>query len=144
MPTGAPRSAARFGAGVPVLGICLGMQWLFEGSDESPDLAGLGAFRRALPRDATGAVKVPHVGWNTLELTGRPSRLLDRLARGSVAYFTHTFAAPGAKTRSRRPLTASGFTSVVERDGVARRQFHPEKSAETGLEMLANFLAIAR
>lgn len=134
---------ARLGAGVPVLGICLGMQWLFEGSDESPALAGFGAFAGRCRR-IDGAVKVPHVGWNTLDLTGRASRLLTGVPEGAYAYFSHTFAVPMANETVATTTHGERFTSVVERDGIAGAQFHPEKSADTGLKMLANFLAMAR
>jgi glutamine amidotransferase len=134
---------ARLGAGVPVLGICLGMQWLFEGSEESPDLAGFGAFAGRCQR-LDGPVKVPHVGWNSLELTGRASRLLAGVPPGAYAYFSHTFAVPIADETVATTTHGGRFSSVVERDGITGAQCHPEKSAETGLKMLANFLAMAR
>ena len=82
---------AAVAAGVPLLGICLGLQWLFEGSEEAP-LAGLGALEGACVR-LPPIVKVPHVGWNSLEVT-RPSTLLDGVPEGAQVYFTHSFAAP--------------------------------------------------
>src|SRR5205085_253435 len=82
--------------GKPLLGICLGMQWLFEGSDEAPEVKGLGAMSGRITRlqgDATRQLKVPHVGWNSLDFS-RPARLLDGLQSGAQVYFTHSFAAP--------------------------------------------------
>jgi len=132
-------------AGRPLLGICLGMHWLFEGSTEEPGAAGLGLLPGScdlLPsspasEDAT-RVKVPHVGWNALDVV-RVSHLLDGLPAGAHAYFTHSYAAP--PTRDAVATTTHGrtFASVVERGRVMGVQFHPEKSGETGLAILRNF-----
>ena len=128
-------------AGVPLLGICLGMQWLFDGSEEAPDLPGLGVF-------AGRCIKYPHVGWNTLEATGRPSRLLDGLLAGVTAYFTHSYAAPDGEGTVARTTHGVTFASVVERQlergSVFGTQFHPEKSGAAGVEMLRRFLEVAR
>jgi imidazole glycerol-phosphate synthase subunit HisH len=131
----------RVDAGVPFLGICLGLQWLFEGSDEAPAARGLGLFSGRcfrLPDD----VKVPHVGWNTIDAGGRAFRLLDGLPAGSMAYFTHSFAAPAVAGAA---VTTHGarFASAVERGHVFGTQFHPEKSGTAGLRILANFVAFA-
>lgn len=130
-------------AGRPLLGICLGLQWLFEGSDEAPGLAGLGVFAGGC-FELRGDVKVPHVGWNTLTPTARPSRLLEGLPADASAYFTHSFAAPMAAETTATTTHGLDFTSVVERGRIAGVQFHPEKSGSTGLRVLANFLAMAR
>ena len=113
--------------GTPLLGICLGMQWLYEGSDEAPDLPGLGIFSGRVFR-LSGQVKVPHVGWNTLS----PS--------GEAVYFTHSFAAP--ITPETTAVTEHGvrFASVVARGNVCGMQFHPEKSGAAGLRLLAGWL----
>jgi glutamine amidotransferase len=126
----------------PVLGICLGLQWFFEGSAEAPGLPGLGILQGYCAR-LNGTEKVPHVGWNTLSIRRR-SALLRGLRDGSYAYFTHAYAAPIG--RECVAVTASGceFASVVERGRVFGVQFHPEKSGEDGLRLLANFVAIAR
>lgn len=133
----------RLDAGLPLLGICLGMQWLFEGSDEAPDLPGLGRLQGhcfRLPDD----VKVPHVGWNTLERTGTTSRLLDGLPAGAMAYFTHSFAAPSGAAAVAMTTHGAPFASAVERGHVFGTQFHPEKSGVAGLRLLENFVAAAR
>lgn len=121
---------------VPVLGICLGLQVLFEGSEEAPDVPGLGLLAGRCFR-LTGNVKVPHVGWNEMAVT-QPSRLLAGVERGEV-YFTHSFAAP--VTAAAAAVTTHGvpFASAVERGTVCAVQWHPEKSGETGLEVLRNF-----
>jgi glutamine amidotransferase len=129
--------------GRPLLGICLGLQWLFEGSDEMPDQPGLGVFAGRC-FELQGDVKVPHVGWNTLARTALRSRLLDGLPADASAYFTHSFAAPLAPETSATTTHGMEFTSVVERGRVAGVQFHPEKSGTAGLRLLANFLTFAR
>jgi imidazole glycerol-phosphate synthase subunit HisH len=126
--------------GTPLLGICLGLQWLFEGSDEAPDLNGLGAmtgrcFRLPPP------VKVPHVGWNSLEIV-RPSALLDGIAAGTQVYFTHSFAAPVTPDTIASTTHGKAFAAAVQRDNVCGVQFHPEKSGEAGLQILRNFLGL--
>jgi len=131
----------RVAAGVPFLGICLGLQWLFEGSDEAPAARGLGLFSGRcfrLPDD----VKVPHVGWNTFDTGGREFRLLGGLTAGAMTYFTHSFAAPAVPEAA---VTTHGapFASAVERGHVFGTQFHPEKSGAAGLRILANFVAFA-
>ena len=129
--------------GVPILGICLGMQWLFDGSEEAPDLAGLGALPGRCTR-LSGEVKVPHVGWNTIEATGSASRLLAGLPAGATAYFTHSYAAPDSDATVARTTHGTPFASVVERGRVFGTQFHPEKSGSVGVRMLATFIQIAR
>jgi glutamine amidotransferase len=129
-------------SGTPLLGICLGMQWLFEGSDEAPDVSGLGSIPGRIVRlrgDAAHRLKVPHVGWNALEFRGT-ARLLKGLATGSQVYFTHSFAAPVTTECVASTTHANTFASVVERDNIFGVQFHPEKSGDAGLQILKNFL----
>jgi glutamine amidotransferase len=133
----------RIEGGIPVLGICLGLQWFFAGSDESPDLPGLGLFAGRCFR-LPDTVKVPHVGWNSLDVAARPSRLLEGLPESAMAYFTHSFAAPVVDATVGITRHAVPFTAVVERGQVFGTQFHPEKSGSTGLRLLANFMAIVR
>lgn len=132
---------------VPLLGICLGLQWLFDGSDESPGLAGLGTMsgtcalitNPAQEADSSQLFKVPHVGWNSLHLK-RPSWLLDGINEGDQVYFTHSFAAPVTANCVASTNYGVEFASVVERDHIAGVQFHPEKSGDVGLTILGNFL----
>jgi imidazole glycerol-phosphate synthase subunit HisH len=138
--------AAAVRAGTPLLGICLGMQWLFEGSDEAPGVRGLGAMAGRIVRldgDAARRLKVPHVGWNALEIR-RPGRLLEGLSSGAQVYFTHSFAAPITPECAAATTHAGTFASVVERDNLFGVQFHPEKSSDAGLRILRNFLAVCR
>jgi imidazole glycerol-phosphate synthase subunit HisH len=125
---------------VPLLGICLGLQWLFEGSTEAPGCAGLSLITGECERlNGDWPLKVPHVGWNTLELA-RASRLFDGITNGSYVYFTHSYAAP--VTTDTVAITTHGapFSSAVERGHVFGVQFHPEKSGDVGLHVLKNFL----
>ena len=131
-------------SGTPLFGICVGMQWLFEGSDEAPDAIGFGAIAGRIARldgDPDQRLKVPHVGWNALELP-RPSRLLDGLEPGTHVYFTHSYAAPVTADCVGATTHAGSFAAAVERDRIFGVQFHPEKSGDAGLAILRNFLAV--
>lgn len=124
--------------GVPFLGICVGLQWLFAGSSEAPGCAGLGAFPETCDRFAPGR-KVPHVGWNSLEIrTG--SRLFAGVSPGAFAYFTHSYRAPVVHDTVAVTEYGESFSAAIERGNVMGVQFHPEKSGETGLRVLRNFL----
>jgi glutamine amidotransferase len=129
---------AALGRRIPLLGICVGLQWLFEGSAEAPETPGLGLIAGRCFR-IEGPVKVPHVGWNTLTLATRPSRLFDGIPSESSAYFTHSYAAPVVTETMATTTHAMPFSAAVERDLVFGAQFHPEKSGRTGLKMLTNF-----
>lgn len=129
--------------GIPFLGICVGMQWLMEGSAEAPDQPGLGAFSGRCERFPEGEAKVPHVGWNALTPTGN-SRLLAGVSDGAYAYFTHAYHVPlGPETAAKTDYIAP-FASAVEAGNVMGVQFHPEKSGQTGLKILHNFLNLKR
>jgi glutamine amidotransferase len=132
--------ADRTGAGVPFLGICVGLQWLFSGSTEAPECAGLGAFDVVCERFAEGK-KIPHVGWNSLDVR-EDSQLLAGVPSGSFVYFTHSYRAPVVKETVAVTNYEEGFTAAVERDNVMGVQFHPEKSGETGLRILRNFVEL--
>ncbi|MFP5235118.1 MAG: imidazole glycerol phosphate synthase subunit HisH [Acidobacteriota bacterium] len=125
--------------GVPFLGICVGMQWLYAGSTEAPDCSGLTHFSDRCARFPEGREKVPHVGWNSLEV--RPSsRLLRGVNSGEYVYFTHSYRAPVTADTAATTHHMEDFASAVERGNVMGVQFHPEKSGETGLRILRNFL----
>jgi glutamine amidotransferase len=136
---------ARVADGCPLFGICLGMQWLFEESTEAPGVAGLGLLAGRCVRidDRQGALKVPHVGWNALEMP-RPSRLLEGVAPGAYVYFTHSYAAPVTEATAATTTYGSTFAAAVEQEHVFGVQFHPEKSSDAGLQMIRNFLARCR
>ena len=142
---------ARVGEGRPLFGICLGMQWLFEGSDEAPELAGLGLLSGRCYRlagnphsaiDNPQSIKVPHVGWNSLAIQ-REASVVDAVETGSQVYFTHSYVAP--VTGDTVAVTEHGetFAAVVQRGHVSGVQFHPEKSGDVGLRILRNFVELA-
>ena len=130
--------------GTPFLGVCVGLQWLYEGSTEAAETLGLGHFSgrcERFPATFEGAdLKSPHVGWNSLENIRPDSRLLRNIEPGSFVYFTHSWRAPLSSDTAAATLYGGAFTAAVERDNVMGVQFHPEKSAETGLQILKNFL----
>jgi glutamine amidotransferase len=143
---------ARVAEGRPLLGICLGLQWLFAGSEEAPDCPGLGLLpgrcyrlrgAAANESDGSGAVKVPHVGWNSLRID-RPAAIVAGVASGAQVYFTHSFVAP--ITDDTVAVTEHGepFASIVQRDRIAGVQFHPEKSGDIGIQILRNWLSQVR
>ncbi len=163
----------RVGEGRPLLGICLGMQWLFEGSDEAPELPGLGLLSgrcyrlgtvrltdsakamsvkkpdatyeevRGVRLQADRGVKVPHVGWNSLSIERDEASILEGVPSGSQVYFTHSYIAP--VTGDSAAVTEHGepFAAVVQRGYIAGVQFHPEKSGDVGLRILRNFVELA-
>jgi glutamine amidotransferase len=137
------RDAIRAGVsrGKPLLGICLGLQWLFESSDEAPELPGLGLLAGRCHFLQAEGQKVPHVGWNTLAKQ-RESRALSGVDDASYAYFTHSYAAPVTDACVATTTHGETFAAVVEQDHVMGVQFHPEKSSETGLAILRNFLTL--
>jgi glutamine amidotransferase len=129
------------GAGRPLLGICVGMQWLYEGSTEAPDCRGLGAISGRCARLSGGSdrLKVPHVGWNTLRFP-KATSLLDGLETDSSVYFTHSFAGPLNAATAAVTEYGEPFAAAVEDGLVMGVQFHPEKSGDAGLHILSNFL----
>ena len=130
----------KIGRGVPFLGICVGMQWLFAGSTEAPGYSGLGLFSGSCSRFSP-SVKSPHVGWNTFARR-RASRLLRDIPETAYAYFTHSYRAPVVDACVATTDYDGEFTSVVERDNVFGVQFHPEKSSDVGLRILKNFIEL--
>jgi glutamine amidotransferase len=132
--------------GTPFLGICVGLQWLYEGSTEAPETDGLYHFAsqcERFPAMYEGAeLKSPHVGWNSLEEIRPDSRLLRDVENGAFVYFTHSWRAPVSEDTAAVTKYGGAFTSVVERGNVMGVQFHPEKSAEVGLRVLRNFVKL--
>ncbi len=128
--------------GRPLLGICLGLQFLFDGSEEAPELPGLGLLAGQCHFLKADALKVPHVGWNTLTRQ-RDSRALAGVPDATYAYFTHSYAAPVTSACVATTTHGETFASAVEQDHVMGVQFHPEKSSDAGLAILRNFLAMA-
>jgi glutamine amidotransferase len=142
----------RIGEGRPLFGICLGMQWLFEGSDEAPDLPGLGLLAgrcyrlgQAGPIDQAGPkgpalhIKVPHVGWNSLHLT-REASIAEGVPEGAQVYFTHSYVAPVSEDAIATTEHGEPFAAIVQHGQISGVQFHPEKSGDVGLRILKNFL----
>ena len=132
----------RVGEGRPLLGICLGMQWLYEASDEAPDCPGLGLLSGRCYRLGTAEdVKVPHVGWNSLEIRGEAS-IVEGIPPNAQVYFTHSYVAP--VTGDTMAVTEHGepFAAIVQRGYIAGVQFHPEKSGDVGLRILRNFVEL--
>ncbi len=126
--------------GTPFLGICVGLQWLFEGSTEASAVAGLGAIRGCCERFPE-THKVPHVGWNTIEPASH-SRLLAGLPAQTFVYYTHSYRAPLVNETVGVTEYAGQFSGAVERGNLFGVQFHPEKSGDAGLQVLRNFLAV--
>jgi glutamine amidotransferase len=136
------------------LGICVGLQWLFEGSTEAPGTPGLGAFagmcehfpateaKQIDGQDIAVELKSPHVGWNSLEQVRSDSRLLRGVADGSFVYFTHSWRAPVVPATAAVTYYGGAFTAAVERENVMGVQFHPEKSADIGLHVFRNFVEL--
>ncbi|MBI1790177.1 MAG: imidazole glycerol phosphate synthase subunit HisH [Acidobacteria bacterium] len=130
----------RAAAGVPFLGICLGLQALFTDSEEAPEVRGLGLYAGAVRRFPAGA-RVPHMGWNELEAT-RPSRLLDGLGARPYVYFAHSYYVPETPLAAARCTYSVAYTAVLESGNVFGVQFHPEKSGPIGLRIVRNFLEL--
>ena len=128
-------------AGKPFLGICLGMQWLFEGSEEARDIPGAGilpGFCRKFP----STVKAPHVGWNNLAVQPG-STLLRGLTQHAFVYYTHSFYAPVVDATTAESEYGPRFSAVVEQGNMFGVQFHPEKSGEVGVSILKAFCEIS-
>lgn len=130
--------------GTPFLGICLGLQLLFERSEESPGVEGLGVLRGEILRiPETPGLKIPHMGWNSLEFRNH-GRLFHNLPQESYVYFVHSYYLKAADEGIVTAVTEYGtqIHASVERDNVFACQFHPEKSSDVGIRILKNFLSI--
>jgi glutamine amidotransferase len=145
--TGLDRSGLRDAAsesirrGVPFLGICVGMQWMIESSQEASGIKGLGLWSGECER-FPASVKSPHVGWNQLEVRNGSSNLLRNIPSGSFVYFTHSFRVPLIETTVAECEYGGKFSAVVEQDNLFGVQFHPEKSGPVGLQLLQNFVGL--
>lgn len=132
------------GAGVPLLGICLGLQFLFDGSDEGLE-PGLGWVSGRITRLEGKGVKVPHMGWSEVSCP-RPSRLFAEIKPPIEFYFVHSFCAPNtgeaARLASATCTYGSEFVAAFERNNIFATQFHPEKSQLAGMKLLETFLSI--
>lgn len=136
---------AFIGTGKPFLGICVGLQLLFVSSEESKGTAGLGVFEGKIRRIPDGeGLKIPHMGWNSLTVSEN-SRLLRGLGDAPFVYFVHSYYLDAEDKSIVAAQTEYGVTidAAVEQGNVFATQFHPEKSGETGLQILRNFAAIA-
>ena len=130
------------GDGVPLLGICVGLQWLFEGSTEAPAAQGLSLLKGTcftFTDHVNGRLKVPHVGWNSLSFP-RQTRLMAGVNEGSQVYFTHSYAAPITADTAASCEYGVSFSAAVERNNISGVQFHPEKSGDVGLKILSNWV----
>lgn len=129
---------------IPFLGICLGLQLLFESSQESPGAEGLGLLKGRICRiPDEGGLKVPHVGWNDLHICRR-GRLLEGISENAFVYFVHSYYLQAADRKAVSAQTEYGvqMDTCVEQGNVFACQFHPEKSSDTGLQILRNFIRI--
>jgi len=130
----------RIRRGVPFLGICLGLQGMFESSAEAPEVAGLGLFPGRIERFPEHA-RVPHMGWN--ELVFKPeSRLLRGVKPHPYLYFAHSYYAPVMEATAATCTYEVPYTAVLEKDNVFGVQFHPEKSGPLGLQIVQNFVEL--
>lgn len=132
-------------SGKPFLGICLGLQLLFEASEESPGVAGLGVLRgsiRHIPRK--DGLKVPHIGWNSLAIT-QPDGLFRGIPQNAYVYFVHSYYLQAANEAEVAARTTYGVSidAAIQRGNLCATQFHPEKSGRIGLQILRNFVAMS-
>lgn len=131
-------------SGKPFLGICLGLQLLFPGSEESEGAEGLGVFDGTITKIPNGdGLKIPHMGWNSLKIT-KDSRLFKGIEENPYVYFVHSYFLNAADKSIVAAQTEYGVTidAAVEKGNVFATQFHPEKSGNTGLRILKNFVDI--
>jgi imidazole glycerol phosphate synthase glutamine amidotransferase subunit len=126
--------------GTPFLGICLGLQALYEASDEAPEVPGLGLLPGRVAR-FQGVFKVPHVGWSQLEIRSGKG-LFRGVADGSFVYYCHSYYGPATKESSAVTHYGQTFAAGLEMNNIWAVQFHPEKSGEVGLKVLENFLGL--
>jgi imidazole glycerol-phosphate synthase subunit HisH len=128
----------RLRAEVPFLGICVGLQCLFEESEESPGAKGLAIFSGCVKR-FVGDARIPHMGWNSLSQT-KSSQLLKGLDDGTYTYFAHSYYAPVVSAAAATCTYMHPYTAILEQGNIHAVQFHPEKSGPAGLRIMRNFL----
>lgn len=130
---------------IPFLGICLGLQLLFESSEESPGVEGLGILKGRILRIPEDGLKVPHIGWNSLHYPNK-SRLFSGIEEGAYVYFVHSYYLAAEEQEIVSATTEYGVTihASVEKENIFACQFHPEKSSDAGLMILKNFVNIGR
>lgn len=131
---------------IPFLGVCLGLQLMFESSEESPGVEGLSLLKGKIVRiPSEGGLKVPHIGWNSLKFPGE-GKLFKGLAEDTYVYFVHSFYLQAEEKSIVKATTEYGtlIHASVEKDNVFACQFHPEKSSEAGMQILRNFIEVTR
>lgn len=135
----------------PLLGICVGLQILFESSEESPEVRGLGVFKGEVKKIRAGGLKIPHMGWNSIKIGRKDilvkfgaSKLMAGLSNGNYFYFVHSYHAVPSNENLVTATTDYGesVTAAVELGNIFATQFHPEKSGDVGLQVLKNFVQI--
>ena len=127
-------------SGKPFLGICLGLQALYQSSEEAPGISGIGLLPGCVTR-FQGVFKVPHIGWSQLELQGN-TKLFNGVEDGSFVYYCHSYFGPVTTQTCAATEYGQKFAAGVEMKNVWAVQFHPEKSGEVGLSILKNFLSL--
>lgn len=132
-------------SGKPVIGICVGLQIMFEGSDESPGVAGLGIFKGRVRKINAPELKIPHMGWNSLTVNENASVNIDlfkNIRENPYVYFVHSYyAVPEDKSViTAKTVYGEEITAAVGKDNVIATQFHPEKSGDIGLSIIKNFV----
>lgn len=137
-----PTIMERISGGVPLLGICVGLQVLFEGSEESPNAKGLGVFKGMVKRINAPGLKVPHMGWNSVEFSQKDLCLFKDEPEVPYFYFVHSYHAVPEDSSIVAATTEYGekLTAAVAKDNVMATQFHPEKSGDVGLLIIKNFI----
>lgn len=137
-----PTIMKKIDAGTPLLGICVGLQIMFEGSEESPEAKGLGLFKGMVRHINAPELKVPHMGWNSLDIIEPRPALYANLSEQPYTYFVHSYHAVPEDRSIITATTEYGetLTAAVAKGNVMATQFHPEKSGDVGLQILKNFI----
>ena len=125
----------------PLLGICVGLQILFEGSDESPDVKGLGIFKGMVRHIEAPNLKIPHMGWNSVSIKNRADNLFNDIKDNSYFYFVHSYHAVPEDKSIIAAVTEYGetLTAAIISNNIYATQFHPEKSGDVGINLIKNF-----